>query len=154
MDNNDSIQVGEFSYHNLSKNKISIDKYFGSSAKVNVPIKILGQEVVEVGELAFAKNTIIENANEKNLITGTRYLNIEGMLPFKNEVVSYVKETRNHVMYRVNPIFEGSNLVAGGVLMETYTVENSGLGICFCVYAYNVQPGIVIDYATGESWRK
>ncbi len=92
-----------------------------------------------------------ENANEKNMITGTRYLNVEGMLPYENEVASYVRSTGNHVMYRVTPYFSGNNLVADGVLMEAYSVEDSGTGICFCVYAYNVQPGIEIDYATGES---
>lgn len=92
-----------------------------------------------------------ENANEQNLITGTRYLNIEGMLPFENMVADYVKETNNHVLYRVTPIFDGDNLVANGVLMEGYSVEDSGAGISFCAYAYNVQPHIEIDYATGNS---
>lgn len=94
-----------------------------------------------------------ENANTKNLITGTRYLNIDGMLPFENMVADYVKETGNHVMYRVTPIFEGDNLLANGVLMEGYSVEDNGAGICYCVYAYNVQPGVEIDYATGDSKR-
>lgn len=94
-----------------------------------------------------------ENANKKNLITGTRYLNIEGMLPFENMVADYIKETENHVLYRVTPIFEGDELVARGVLLEGYSVEDSGEDICFCVYAYNNQPGIVIDYATGESYQ-
>ena len=93
-----------------------------------------------------------ENANQQNLITGTRYLNVDGMLPFENMVADYVKETDNHVLYRVMPIFTGDNLVADGVLMEGYSVEDEGDGICFCVYAYNVQPGITIDYATGDSW--
>ena len=93
-----------------------------------------------------------ENANEKNLITGTRYMNVDGMLPFENMVADYVKETDNHVLYRVTPIFTGDNLVADGVLMEGYSVEDEGDGICFCVYAYNIQPGITIDYATGDSW--
>lgn len=93
-----------------------------------------------------------ENANEKNLITGTRYLNVDGMLPFENQVADYVKETENHVLYRVTPIFQGDELVARGVLMEGLSVEDEGEGISFCVYAYNVQPGIVIDYATGDSW--
>ena len=93
-----------------------------------------------------------ENANEKNLITGTRYLNVVGMLPFENEVAEYVEETGNHVMYRVTPIFEGNNLVASGVEMEALSVEDNGQGVCFHVYVYNVQPGITIDYATGESW--
>lgn len=93
-----------------------------------------------------------ENANQQNLITGTRYLNVDGMLPFENIVADYVKETDNHVLYRVTPIFTGDNLVADGVLMEGYSVEDEGDGICFCVYAYNVQPGITIDYATGDSW--
>lgn len=92
-----------------------------------------------------------ENANEKNLITGTRYMNIEGMLPFENEVAEYVHETNNHVLYRVTPIFEGNNLVADGGLMEAYSVEDSGKGVRFCVFVYNVQPGIEIDYKTGDS---
>ena len=92
-----------------------------------------------------------ENANEKNLITGTRYLNIEGMLPFENMVADYVKETDQHVMYRVTPVFEGDNLLASGVLMEGKSVEDNGEGILFCVFAYNVQPGVSIDYVTGES---
>ena len=90
-----------------------------------------------------------ENANEKNLITGTRYLNIEGMLPFENEVADYVEDTENHVLYRVTPIYNGFDLVASGVLMEAYSVEDKGRGVCFCIYAYNVQPGITIDYYTG-----
>lgn len=93
-----------------------------------------------------------ENANERNLITGTRYMNVEGMLPFENMVADYIKETGNHVLYRVVPIFEGDNLVASGVTMEAWSVEDSGEGICFHVYVYNVQPGVEIDYATGESW--
>lgn len=92
-----------------------------------------------------------ENANNKNLITGTRYLNVDGMLPFENMVADYVKETNNHVLYRVTPIFSGNNLVASGVLMEAKSVEDKGEGILFCVYCYNNQPGISIDYATGES---
>lgn len=92
-----------------------------------------------------------ENANTKNLITGTRYLNIEGMLPFENMVADYIQETNNHVLYRVTPIFEGNNLLANGVLMEGYSVEDRGAGVSYCVFAYNVQPGIEIDYATGES---
>lgn len=92
-----------------------------------------------------------ENANERNLITGTRYLNVEGMLPFENEVANYVRETGNHVLYRVTPVFEGNNLVAEGVLMEAYFVEDEGVGVEFCVFVYNVQPGVEIDYATGGS---
>jgi hypothetical protein len=92
-----------------------------------------------------------ENANEKNLITGTRYLNVDGMLPFENMVADYIKETDNHVLYRVTPIFDGDNLVASGVLMEAKSVEDKGEGICFCIFCYNVQPGVNIDYATGES---
>lgn len=92
-----------------------------------------------------------ENANTKNLITGTRYLNTEGMLPFENMVADYVKETNNHVLYRVTPMFDGNNLVASGVLMEAKSVEDNGDGILFNVYCYNVQPGITIDYATGDS---
>ena len=92
-----------------------------------------------------------ENANKQTLITGTRYLNIEGMLPFENMVADYVKETGNHVLYRVTPVFEGSNLVASGVQIEAWSVEDDGEGICFNVYCYNVQPGVEIDYASGES---
>lgn len=92
-----------------------------------------------------------ENANEKNLITGTRYMNTIGMLPFENMVADYIKETGNHVMYRVTPIYDGDNLVASGVQMEGYSVEDEGEGIYFNVYAYNVQPGVEIDYATGEN---
>ena len=95
-----------------------------------------------------------ENANTKNLITGTRYLNVEGMLPFENMVADYIKETDNHVIYRITPIFKGNNLVASGVQMEGYSVEDNGDGLCFNVYCYNVQPGIEIDYATGKSWLK
>ena len=94
-----------------------------------------------------------ENANEKNLITGTRYMNVDGMLPFENMVADYIKETGNHVLYRVTPIYDGKNLVASGVQMEAESVEDEGEGITFNVYVYNNQPGIVIDYATGESRR-
>ena len=93
-----------------------------------------------------------ENANEKNLITGTRYMNVEGMLPFENEVADYVASTGNHVLYRVTPAFVGPELVARGVEMEAYSVEDEGRGVCFHVYCYNVQPGVEIDYATGENW--
>lgn len=92
-----------------------------------------------------------ENANEKNLITGTRYMNVSGMIPYENKVYDYVDSTDNHVLYRVTPVFEEDNLLASGVLMEGLSVEDDGKGVCFCVYAYNVQPGIIIDYATGES---
>ncbi len=92
-----------------------------------------------------------ENANTRNLITGTRYMNVTGMLPFENMVADYVKETGNHVMYRVTPVFNGNNLLANGVQMEGYSVEDNGDGICFNVFVYNVQPQITIDYATGES---
>lgn len=95
-----------------------------------------------------------ENANRKNLITGTRYLNVTGMLPFENMVDDYVEETENHVLYRVTPVFDGDNLVASGVQMEAFSVEDEGEGVCFNVYVYNVQPGVVIDYATGESWEE
>ena len=92
-----------------------------------------------------------ENANEKNLITGTRYMNVEGMLPFEEQVAQYLDSNDNHVLYRVTPVFEGKNLLANGVLIEAYSVEDNGDGICFCAYCYNVQPGIEIDYRTGES---
>jgi len=90
-----------------------------------------------------------ENDNEKNLITGTRYMNIEGMLPFEDMIADYVKSTQRHVLYRVTPIYQGLDYVARGVLMEAYSVEDSGRGICFCIYAYNVQPGVTIDYFSG-----
>ena len=93
-----------------------------------------------------------ENANEKNLITGTRYMNVEGMLPFENQVADYVASTGNHVLYRVTPAFVDTELVARGVEMEAYSVEDQGRGVCFHVYCYNVQPGVEIDYATGENW--
>lgn len=93
-----------------------------------------------------------ENANRNNLITGTRYMNVQGMLPFENMVADYIDETGNHVLYRVTPIFDGEDLVARGVQMEAWSVEDEGDGICFNVYCYNVQPGVVIDYATGENW--
>ena len=92
-----------------------------------------------------------ENANERNLITGTRYLNMDGMLPFENMVADYVEETGNHVLYRVTPVFDGNNLLATGVLMEGLSMEDNGAGICFNVFCYNVQPGIKINYANGNS---
>ena len=95
-----------------------------------------------------------ENANKLNLITGTRYMNVEGMLPFEDMVDDYFevkKNENNHVLYRVTPIYEGNNLVASGVLMEAYSVEDNGEGVCFNIYVYNVQPGITIDYATGDN---
>ena len=90
-----------------------------------------------------------ENDNEKNLITGTRYMNIEGMLPFENMIAEYIRQTSNHVLYRVTPIFKGLDYVARGVLMEAYSIEDSGRGIKICIYLYNVQPGVDIDYFTG-----
>lgn len=92
-----------------------------------------------------------EDANERNLITGTRYMNTVGMLPFEEAVVHYLDEYDHHILYRVTPVFDGNNLVANGVLMEAYSVEDKGAGICFCAFVYNVQPGIEIDYRTGES---
>lgn len=92
-----------------------------------------------------------ENDNNKNLITGTRELNNEGMLPFENMIADYIKETGNHVIYRVTPIFEGNELLARGVLLEAYSVEDEGEGISLNVFIYNVQPNVVIDYATGNS---
>lgn len=93
-----------------------------------------------------------ENANNRNLITGTRYLNVEGMLPFENMVADYVKETNNHVLYRVTPVYDGANLLATGVQIEAWSVEDMGEAISFNVFCYNVQPGIGIDYSTGKSW--
>ena len=93
-----------------------------------------------------------ENANEENLITGTRYMNTQGMLPFEDMVDDYVDATDNHVLYRVTPVYEGNNLVADGVQMEGWSVEDNGAGICFNVYVFNVQPGVNIDYATGRKF--
>ena len=92
-----------------------------------------------------------ENDNQCNLITGTRYFNVEGMLPFENMVADYIRETKNHVAYRVTPIFVGDDLVCIGVQMEAFSVEDEGEGVCFNVFVYNVQPGVTINYATGES---
>lgn len=91
-----------------------------------------------------------ENDNEKNLITGTRSFNVTGMLPFEEEVADYIRKTKNPVLYRVTPVYEGDNLVAEGVLMEAYSTEDNGKGVCFCVFVNNIQPGITIDYRTGE----
>ena len=95
-----------------------------------------------------------ENANERNLITGTRYMNVEGMLPFENQMADYVESTGNRVLYRVTPVFVGAELVARGVHMEALSIEDDGAGVSFNVFCYNVQPGVRIDYATGESWRE
>ncbi len=114
-------------------------------------------DIVESGSLynrchLIAYELTGENANEKNLITGTRYFNAEGMLPFENLIADYIKETGNHVLYRVTPVFEGDDLVARGVQMEAMSVEDEGEGVEFNIFCYNVQPGITIDYATGENW--
>ncbi len=93
-----------------------------------------------------------ENANEKNLMTGTRFLNVQGMLPFEDMVAEYIKYTGRHVLYRVTPIYEGENLLASGVQMEAMSVEDNGQGICFHVYVCNAQPGVIINYANGDSW--
>lgn len=93
-----------------------------------------------------------ENDNPLNLITGTRSMNVEGMLPYEERVAAYIDRTGNHVLYRVTPVFEGNNLVASGVLIEAESVEDDGAGICFCVWCYNVEPGVTIDYATGDNW--
>ena len=95
-----------------------------------------------------------ENANKKNLITGTRYMNVEGMLPFENMTADYIHETGNHVLYRATPLYRDDDLVASGVQMEAKSVEDDGEGISFNVYCYNVQPGIMIDYSTGDSWEE
>ena len=93
-----------------------------------------------------------ENANRKNLITGTRYMNVDGMLPFENMIADYIDETANHVLYRVTPVYNGTDLVAQGVQVEAWSVEDEGDGICFNVFCYNVEPGVEINYATGENW--
>lgn len=114
-------------------------------------------DIVEGGSLYNRSHLIAfmlsgENDTEENLITGTRYMNAYVMLPFEELVADYVRDTGNHVLYRVTPVFEGSNLVASGIQMEALSVEDGGADICFNVYIYNVQPGIEIDYATGDSW--
>lgn len=93
-----------------------------------------------------------ENANKQNLITGTRYMNVKGMLPFENMIADFVKETNMHVIYRVTPVFVGDELLARGVLLEAYSVEDDGDGVCFCVFVYNVQPGIELEYTDGTSY--
>lgn len=93
-----------------------------------------------------------ENANEKNLITGTRTFNVEGMLPFENEVASYIHETKNHVMYKVTPVYDGTNLLAEGVQMQAISIEDGGYGVCFNVFVYNVEPRVEIDYTDGNNW--
>lgn len=114
-------------------------------------------DVVE-GEALYNRSHLIgyqltaENANERNLITGTRYLNAQGMEPFESRTACYIKSTGNHVLYRVTPVFTGDHLLADGVLMEARSVEDEGAGIEFCVFIYNVQPGVGIDYRTGASW--
>lgn len=118
----------------------------------NKPYDFVDQEYVYNRCHLIAYMLAGENDNERNLITGTRYLNTQGMLPFEEKVSDYVKNTGNHVMYRVTPIFEGDNLVASGVLMEAYSVEDNGSGLQYNVYCYNVQPGVEINYATGENW--
>lgn len=95
-----------------------------------------------------------ENANEKNLITGTRTFNVEGMLPFENEVASYIHETKNHVMYKVTPVYDGTNLLAEGVQMQAISIEDGGYGVCFNVFVYNVEPRVEIDYTDGNNWAK
>ena len=93
-----------------------------------------------------------ENANDKNIITGTRYFNISGMTPFENRVRKYLNDNpNNHCLYRVTPIYEGENKVASGITIEAESVEDKGNSICFYVYIYNVQPSVVIDYRTGDS---
>ena len=91
------------------------------------------------------------NAESRNLMTGTRYFNVQGMLPYENLVADYIRETGNHVMYRITPIFDGDNALADGIIMEGYSVEDSGEDVCFCVFCYNAQPGVIIDYSTGKS---
>ena len=93
-----------------------------------------------------------ENENELNLITGTRSMNVAGMLPLEEQVASYIDRTKNHVLYRVTPVFDGKNLIASGVLMEAESVEDNGAGVRFCAWCYNVEPGVTIDYATGNNW--
>lgn len=95
-----------------------------------------------------------QNANEQNLITGTRYFNVTSMLPFEEQVMHYLDKSSNHVLYRVTPFFKGTELVARGVEMEAYSIEDNGAGVCFHVFVYNYQPGIEIDYKTGDSWIK
>lgn len=118
---------------------------------INHPYPFVDQEYVYNRCHLVAHMLCGQNANPKNLMTGTRYMNVEGMLPYERQVQKYIEQTGNHVMYRVTPMFEGNDLVARGVLMEALSVEDGGAGVQFCVFCYNVQPGVAIDYATGEN---
>ena len=126
-------QVKPSGWHTIKYEKIIKDKYLYNRCHL-IAYQLAG-----------------ENANEKNLITGTRYLNVEGMLPFENQVANYIRETGNHVLYRVKPVFKGNDLVARGVQMEAKSLEDNGEGVSFNIYCYNVQPGIRINYKDGSS---
>lgn len=142
-------------YANICKEIMPKD---GETRESISQVKPTGWEQAKVnGEYIYNRCHLIgyqlaaENANEKNLITGTRYFNVEGMLPFENKVAEYINQNKkNHVLYRVTPIFEGNNLLASGVEMEAYSVEDNGKGLSYNVFVYNVQPGATIDYSTGK----
>ena len=125
-------------------------EYNGQSNNKTYP-EVMGQNTLYNRTHLLAHQLVSEDVDKRNLITATQYLNQTNMVPFENLVADYVKETGNHVMYRVTPMFKDDNLVATGVLMEAWSVEDDGEGVCFCVFLYNVQPGIVINYLTGES---
>ena len=154
--NLDSLNRPQVAYANISKDLMPKEKR-GSIGMV----KPVGWHTVRYkgidGRYLYNRCHLIgfqltgENANRKNLITGTRYLNVDGMLPFENKVSDYIKKTNHHVLYRVTPIYEGDNLLASGLEMEAYSVEDHGQGISFHIYCYNVQPGIEINYKTGAS---
>ncbi len=152
----DSMGRCQAAYANVGKDLMPVEKREGIGKIKPTGWHTVKYDVVD-GKYLYNRCHLIgyqltaENANEKNLITGTRYMNVDGMLPFENMAADYVKETGNHVLYRVTPIFEGDDLLAKGVQMEAYSVEDQGDGVCFNVFVYNVQPGIQIDYATGES---
>lgn len=152
----DSLGRVGVAYANISKDTMPTEKRKDIYSVKPTGWHSVKYDVVE-GESLYNRCHLIafqlsaENANEKNLMTGTRYFNVQGMLPFEDMVDDYVDETLNHVLYRVTPIFDGDNLIADGVLIEAKSVEDNGEGILFNVFVYNVQPQIKIDYKTGKS---
>lgn len=152
----DSLGRCGVAYANVGKDIMPTEKRESISSVKPSGWQSVPYDIVE-GKYLYNRSHLIgyqltaENANDRNLITGTRYFNATLMLPYENMVADYVKETNNHVLYRVTPLFEGNNLVATGVQMEAKSVEDNGEGIEFNVFVYNVQPGITIDYATGDS---
>jgi len=152
----DSLGRCGVAYANLSQDTMPVKERGGIGHIKPTGWQSVRYDIVEGGSLYNRCHLIAhclagEDDNRQNLITGTRYMNTKGMLPFENETANYIDKTGNHVLYRVTPFFDGDNLVASGVQMEAWSVEDEGEGICFNIYVYNVQPGIQIDYATGEN---